>query len=255
MGLLDNIITVESGGNANARNPNSSAAGLGQFIDSTWLNMISRYRPDITGSREELLALKMNPELSKEMLANYAAENGKVLQNAGFDSSPGNTYLAHFAGPAGALKVLQADPNAPVEAILGGAAVKANPFLAGMTAASLKAWADKKMGGAGAVQTNQIASVARQPTTISDQQTNQRGGLLSAPADNAMGLLSGAAPQAQSALTQSYEPQLMADLQSDIAVPPLIQSMAGPNRQAQRTRLSQLKATIQKRPFSFGNIA
>lgn len=255
MGLLDNIVAVESGGNANARNPNSSAAGLGQFIDSTWLNMISRYRPDITGSREELLALKMNPELSKEMLANYAAENGKVLQNAGFDSSPGNTYLAHFAGPAGALKVLRADPNAPVEAILGGAAVKANPFLAGMTAAGLKAWADKKMGGAGAVQTNQTASVARQPATIGDQQTNQRGGLLSAPADNAMGLLSGAAPQAQSALTQSYEPQLMADLQSDIAVPPLIQSMAGQNRQAQRTRLSQLKAAIQKRPFSFGNIA
>jgi hypothetical protein len=62
--------------------------------------------------------------------------------------NPGTQYLAHFAGPQGAVKVLSADPNVPVSAILGEAAVKANPFLQGMTAADLQTWAARKMGGA-----------------------------------------------------------------------------------------------------------
>jgi hypothetical protein len=45
------------------------------------------------------------------------------------------------------VKVMQADPNAPVESVLGAAVVKANPFLRGMTVAGLQAWADRKMGG------------------------------------------------------------------------------------------------------------
>ena len=147
MALVDSIIGAESGGNPNAQNPNSSAGGLGQFIDATWLSMMAKHRPDIHGTPEQLLALKNDPALSREMTAAYAADNGKILTGAGYEASPGNTYLAHFAGPQGAVKVLSADPNAPVSAILGAAAVKANPFLQGMTAADLQAWAARKMGG------------------------------------------------------------------------------------------------------------
>ena len=147
MALVDSIIGAESGGNADARNPNSSAGGLGQFIDVTWLAMLAKHRPDLQGSPDQLLALKSDPQLSREMTEAYAADNGKILTGAGYEASPGNTYLAHFAGPQGAVKVLSADPNAPVSAILGAAAVKANPFLQGMTAADLQAWAARKMGG------------------------------------------------------------------------------------------------------------
>lgn len=147
MALVDSIIGAESGGNADARNPNSSASGLGQFLDATWVSMLAKHRPDIQGTPEQLLALKNDPALSREMTAAYAADNGKILTGAGYEASPGNTYLAHFAGPQGAVKVLSADPNAPVSAILGAAAVKANPFLQGMTAADLQAWAARKMGG------------------------------------------------------------------------------------------------------------
>ena len=147
MALVDSIISAESGGNAAARNPNSSASGLGQFLDATWVSMLAKHRPDIQGTPEQLLALKNDPALSREMTAAYAADNGKILTGAGYEASPGNTYLAHFAGPQGAVKVLSADPNAPVSAILGAAAVKANPFLQGMTAADLQAWAARKMGG------------------------------------------------------------------------------------------------------------
>jgi hypothetical protein len=149
LGLIDSIIGVESGGNPNATNPNSSATGLGQFISSTWLDTIKAARPDLAQGKsdEELLALRTDPQISREMTEAYANQNQALLSKAGVPVTPGSTYLAHFAGPGGAVKVMQADPNAPVESVLGPAAVQANPFLRGMTVQGLQAWADRKMGG------------------------------------------------------------------------------------------------------------
>ncbi len=42
--LTDRIIHVESGGSATAKNPLSTATGLGQFIESTWVRMMNTYR-------------------------------------------------------------------------------------------------------------------------------------------------------------------------------------------------------------------
>ncbi len=147
MSLIDQIISAESGGNNTAKNPNSTATGPSQFIESTWLNMLAKHRPDITGSREELLALRTDPQLSRQITEAYAADNQGILAKNGLEASPGNTYLAHFAGPQGAVKVLSADPSTPVSAILGSAAIKSNPFLQSMTAADLQAWASRKVGG------------------------------------------------------------------------------------------------------------
>lgn len=147
MGLIDQIISVESGGK-NTPNPNSSASGVGQFLDSTWMDMLAKHRPDLTGSRDELLALKNDPALSREMTAAYAGDNAGILSKSGLPVTPGTQYLAHFAGPQGAVGILNADPSAPAGAILGAGVVKANPFLAKMTAGDLAAWADRKMGGA-----------------------------------------------------------------------------------------------------------
>src|SRR6185312_13392967 len=69
-----------------------------------------------------------------------------ALSNAGVQSSPGNTYLAHFAGPQGAIDVLKSDPSTPVSRILSPDAIKANPFLANMTAGQLQQWAAGKVG-------------------------------------------------------------------------------------------------------------
>ncbi len=132
MGLIDSIIGAESGGNPNATNPNSSAAGPGQFIDSTWLDVIRKSRPDLADQPDSaLLALKTNPEISRQATEAYAQ-----------------------------VKVLQADPTASVADILGPGVVKANPFLAKMTAADLQSWAARKMGGAASTQAPQQAAAA-----------------------------------------------------------------------------------------------
>ncbi|MCC0809117.1 hypothetical protein FPV16_23440 [Methylobacterium sp. W2] len=69
-----------------------------------------------------------------------------MLRSAGFDPTPGNTYLAHFAGPGGAKSVLGADPSTPVVQVLPPASIAANPFLKPMTAGDLMGWAARKVG-------------------------------------------------------------------------------------------------------------
>ena len=150
--LVNQIIRVESAGVATAKNPRSTATGLGQFINSTWLRMMRDYRPDLVRqmSRSELLALRTDPTLSRQMVKNLARENESYLRRRGHSVTPGRLYLAHFLGPAGADLALRADGRQSVGAVMGANVVSANPFLRGKTIADLRAWSDRKMGGAGA---------------------------------------------------------------------------------------------------------
>lgn len=128
----------------------SSAEGTGQFINSTWLDMVKRHRPDLAQGKSdtEILALRKDPALGAEMTSAYSRENAGALQKAGLETSPGNVYLAHFLGPGGATKVLTADPNTPVDTLLDPKAIAANKrVLSGKTAGEVAAWAGKRMGG------------------------------------------------------------------------------------------------------------
>jgi len=158
--LVDRIIKVESAGVADARNPLSTATGLGQFIERTWLRMMETYRPDLVASlsRAELLALRTEPEISREMTRNYARENEAYLRAAGHEITPGRLYLAHFLGRAGADRALTAAAEASVAEVMGARVVAANPFLSGKTIADLLAWSDRKMAGAGASETARAAA-------------------------------------------------------------------------------------------------
>ncbi len=154
--LVNQIIRVESAGVATAKNPRSSATGLGQFINSTWLRMMRDYRPDLVRSmsRAQLLALRTDPTLSREMVRNLARENESYLRQRNHIITPGKLYLAHFLGPAGAHEALRADGAKSVGEVMGASVVRANPFLRGKTIADLRAWSDRKMGGAGRAATN-----------------------------------------------------------------------------------------------------
>lgn len=147
--LVSRIVDVESAGKADAANSRSTAVGLGQFIEGTWLRMMQTYRPDLVASlgREELLALRTNPELSREMIANLARESEAYLRDRGLEATAGRLYLAHFLGSEGAVVALRADPTKSVLDVMGAGVVSANPFLTGKTMGDLVAWADAKMSG------------------------------------------------------------------------------------------------------------
>lgn len=153
-GLADRIIGAESGGRADATNPNSSAVGAGQFIKSTWLDLVKRNAPDAAAGKSdaEILALRADPKLSRQMVDAYITDNRAKLAAQNLPTDDGAAYLAHFAGPGGAAAVLKADPSTPVRAILSADAMQANagmrrsgkPF-ADWTAADLTAWAADKV--------------------------------------------------------------------------------------------------------------
>lgn len=145
--LVDQIIRVESGGNASAKNPLSSATGLGQFIEGTWLRMMKQYRPDLasTMDRASLLALRNDPTLSREMVTALAREGEAYLRARGHSITAGRLYLCHFLGAEGANMVLSAQDNQLVIDVMGGGVISANPFLSGRTIAYVKEWAELKM--------------------------------------------------------------------------------------------------------------
>lgn len=144
--FMQRVRGAESAGDDTARNPRSSATGRYQFTDETWLAYYRR-RYGTTGlSREAILARRGEGRLQDQLMRDLTDDNASALRSGGEAVTEGNLYLAHFAGSAGALKVLRADPNADIGAVLGAAVTDANPFLKGKTASWLVRWAAEKMG-------------------------------------------------------------------------------------------------------------
>ena len=155
--VVEQIINVELSGDPNARNKRSSAMGLGQFVDETWLILIRAHRPDLAKGRSEgeTLELRRDPIVAREITSRFTERNANILRKRGLPVTPGTLYLAHFAGAAGAIAILSALEGADAASIMASAdatgrtqrekLVRANPFLESFTVADLKSWADRKM--------------------------------------------------------------------------------------------------------------
>jgi hypothetical protein len=141
------VSLAESSGNAHAKNPTSSATGTGQFIDSTWLPLIKKNRPDLARGKSDadLLAMRNDPDLSAQMTDAYAAENAPKLTAAGVPVSDATKYGAHWFGPDTYAKIHNAPPTTPIEKIIGAEAAK-NNGLAGKTTDDVKGMTANRMG-------------------------------------------------------------------------------------------------------------
>lgn len=145
---LSCIVQIESAGNPKARAKTSSATGLGQFIESTWMAVVTEHRPDLLKgrTRAQVLGLRTDPDIAIAMLARLTEDNARAL-GAGY--TDGDLYLAHFAGVAAAKRLLIAASDTPVSGVMSAAAINANAsILKGKTAGQVRAWASRKMNGA-----------------------------------------------------------------------------------------------------------
>jgi hypothetical protein len=119
----------ESGLNPNAKAASSSASGLYQFLDQSWLGVVKQHGAEhgfgwaadaITAKkgggftvdpslRQAVMSLRDQPGPSALMAASYAADNASNLsQSLGRQVNGTDLYMAHFLGLGGATKFLRA---------------------------------------------------------------------------------------------------------------------------------------------------
>lgn len=121
---------AESGFDPNAKAATSSATGLYQFIDSTWLSMVRQFgaqygipeaaeavtstasgAPRISDPvmRARVLDLRKDPKFAAAMAAEFAKANQEHLRaSTGREPSATDLYMAHFLGAQGASRFLRA---------------------------------------------------------------------------------------------------------------------------------------------------
>lgn len=124
----------ESALNPSARARTSSAAGLFQFIEQTWLATVKahgakhgygqyadlihrgadgRWRVD-GSARNVVLDLRFDPHAASAMAAELTASNAAYLRGrTGREPGAGDLYAAHFLGPAGAAQLMEAVERRP----------------------------------------------------------------------------------------------------------------------------------------------
>lgn len=139
--FLDRLMLAESGGKLTARNPLSTAVGPYQFIASTWLMIVNRHFEKETKDLrvDQILALRMDPDLARRAADIYTQSNAAYLVANGQTATFQNLRLAFLIGPGAAVQVLSAAEETPVSQLLGARVLRANPFMARLTAGALRA--------------------------------------------------------------------------------------------------------------------
>jgi hypothetical protein len=144
---------IESNLNPTAQASTSSAKGLYQFIEQTWLGTVKgagtaaglgkyadaitqnadgRYEVADPAMRNAIMQLRSDPSASAQMAGAFTRANADHLQYAiGRQPTEGELYIAHFLGPDGASKLIgvaATQPNANAASLFPQAAA-ANPSI------------------------------------------------------------------------------------------------------------------------------
>lgn len=182
----------ESGFQPEARAAGSTATGLYQFIDSTWLGMvkahgaehgIGHYADMITerpgggltvadpAARREILGLRNDPRLNALMAGEYANDNQEYLERTvGGAIGTTDLYLAHFLGAGGAatfLRAMRGNPDQPAAGIFPeAAAANQGVFYDRQTGSprslrQIYAWLEQRLDRGTALAENAPAGTAR----------------------------------------------------------------------------------------------
>ena len=184
----------ESSLKPSAQSSTSSAAGLFQFVDQTWLGLVKEhgaqhglggyaaaiskdadghYRAD-PAQKQSILALRKDPQLSALMAGEYAkSTQGTMKASLGRDVCGGELYAAHFLGPDAACRLIRLagnDPSASAASQFPQAA-SANKtvfFHADGQPKSVREvynWAMRQPGGEGSVRIASLPDITPDHTT------------------------------------------------------------------------------------------
>jgi hypothetical protein len=203
----------ESGFDPNAKASSSSATGLFQFTNQTWLQMVKnrgadyglgtdadKISIDSNGyarvsdpvARQAILGLRNDPQISAEMAGELDKQNFDHLQeNVGGKIGGTELYLAHFLGAGGAssfLNKMRANPDAQAASVLPDAA-NANPSVFYNNAGQPRSLSQiyqhfaQKFGGE---VTTMVASMQSQTRTPQPQTAASSAATLAAPNPSVM---------------------------------------------------------------------
>src|SRR3954463_6335191 len=125
----------ESGMNPGAKAHTSSAAGLFQFVEQTWLSTLKQhgskygyaryaeliskgsdghYRVSGEEARKAVMDLRLDPHASSLMAGELASDHAAYLKGrVGRSPTAGELYAAHFLGPQGSVKLIEAKQSTP----------------------------------------------------------------------------------------------------------------------------------------------
>ena len=134
-GFLLRTAKRESGYNAGAKAQSSSAAGLFQFVDQTWLGTLKKHgakygyaryadliqqtadgRYEVKGAeaRKTVMELRLDPRASSLMAGELTSDHASYLRGrVGREPTGGELYAAHFLGPKGSAQLIEAYQSKP----------------------------------------------------------------------------------------------------------------------------------------------
>ena len=146
------IQIIESNGQWWAQNPNSSAAGLYQFLEPTWRGIM-----DSAPELELTEAGRTSEDTSQQEKAMlwFTKDNARRLTRADIEVTADSLYAAHFLGANRAITVLSAPSDMKMKELVPRNVMVANDFAGQMTVKGFKSWVSKKIDKAA----NRVAKV------------------------------------------------------------------------------------------------